>query len=320
MLIRFWGTRGSLPSPINGARVEGKIRAALAKTIGRPLRDEADLDQFLKNECNFAERSHFGGNTSCIEIDIGSEDTIICDFGTGVRELGNLAISTHGAQIPRSYHVLMSHLHWDHMMGFPFFVPAYIPGNRIVIHGCHKNIREAFEAQNSLPGFPVPFAALGATIEFDVMEPDQTYDIAGMKVRPIAQIHAGDSYGYRVEHNGKSFVYSTDSEHPLEREDLMAPFVELFQKADLVVFDAMYTFAEAVSIKKDWGHSSNVIGIDLAQRAEAKRLALFHHEPNSDDAAILAIEAESRRFEQLTREGHHPVEIFSAYDGLEIRL
>jgi phosphoribosyl 1,2-cyclic phosphodiesterase len=320
MLIRFWGTRGSLPSPINGARVEEKIRAALAKTIGRPLRDEADLDKFLQTECNFAERSHFGGNTSCVEVDVGGEETIICDFGTGVRELGNLAIATHGPQTPRVYHVLMSHLHWDHMMGFPFFVPAYIPGNRIVIHGCHKNIRAAFEAQHSLPGFPVPFAALGATIEFHVMEPNQTYDVAGTKVRPLAQIHAGDSYGYRVEHDGKAFVYSTDSEHPLERDDLLEPFMELFHKADLVVFDAMYTFAEAVSIKKDWGHSSNVIGIDLAQRAEVKRLALFHHEPNSDDAAIMAIEAESRRFEQLTREDHPAVEVFSAYDGLEVRL
>ncbi|MFY7961778.1 MAG: MBL fold metallo-hydrolase [Elsteraceae bacterium] len=320
MLIRFWGTRGSLPSPITGARVQEKIRAALAKTIGRPIRDEADLDSFLANECSFAERSHFGGNTSCVEIDIGEDNTFICDFGTGVRELGNLAIATHGPSAPRTYHVLLSHLHWDHMMGFPFFIPAYIPGNRIVIHGCHKNMRAAFETQHSLPGFPVPFKALGATIEFDVMEPGQTYDIAGAKVRPMAQIHAGDSYGYRVEHGGKVFVYSTDSEHPLERDDLMAPFEELFHKADLVVFDAMYTFAEAVSIKKDWGHSSNVIGIDLAQRAQAKRLALFHHEPNSDDAAILSIEAESRRFEQLTREGRHAVEILSAYDGLEIRL
>jgi len=320
MLIRFWGTRGSLPSPITGARVQEKIRAALAKTIGRPIRDEADLDSFLENECSFAERSHFGGNTSCVEIDVGADSTFICDFGTGVRELGNLAIATHGPAAPRTYHVLLSHLHWDHMMGFPFFIPAYIPGNHIIIHGCHKNMRTAFETQHSLPGFPVPFKALGATIEFDEMEPGQTYDIGGTKVRPMAQIHAGDSYGYRVEHEGKVFVYSTDSEHPLERDDLMEPFEELFHKADLVVFDAMYTFAEAVSIKKDWGHSSNVIGIDLAQRAQVKKLALFHHEPNSDDAAIMAIEAESRRFEQLTREGHHAVEILSAYDGLEIRL
>ncbi len=320
MLIRFWGTRGSLPSPITGARVQDKIRAALAKTIGRPLRDEADLDAFLAQECNFAERSHFGGNTSCVEIDIGGVESLICDFGTGVREFGNLMIATHGPSTPRTYHVLLSHLHWDHMMGFPFFVPAYIPGNRIIIHGCHKNMRAAFETQHSLPGFPVPFAALGATIEFDILEPGVTYDIAGARVLPMAQIHTGDSYGYRVEHEGRSFVYSTDSEHPLERDDLLTPFVDLFRDADLVVFDAMYTFAEAVSIKKDWGHSSNVIGIDLAQRANVKRLALFHHEPNSDDAAILAIEAESRRFEQLTREGRPALEILSAYDGLEIKL
>jgi len=320
MLIRFWGTRGSLPSPINGARVQEKIRAALAKTIGRPLRDEADLDAFLAKECVFAERSHFGGNTSCVEIDIGGSEYFICDFGTGVREFGNLMMATHGPSNPRTYHVLLSHLHWDHMMGFPFFIPAYIPGNRIIIHGCHKNMRAAFETQHSLPGFPVPFAALGATIEFHTLEPGVTYDIAGAKVRPMAQIHAGDSYGYRVEHEGRVFVYSTDSEHPLERADLIAPFVELFRDADLVVFDAMYTFAEAVSIKKDWGHSSNVIGIDLAQRAGVKHLVLFHHEPNSDDAAVAAIEAESRRFEQLTREGRPTLDITSAYDGLEITI
>jgi phosphoribosyl 1,2-cyclic phosphodiesterase len=320
MLVRFWGTRGSLPSPINGARVEQKIRSLLTKTIDRPLRSEADLEEFLTKECSFAERSHFGGNSSCVQVDIGGPDYMICDFGSGVREFGNLMMAKHGPSRPQTYHVLLSHLHWDHMMGFPFFIPAYIPGNRIIIHGCHKNMRAAFEAQHSLPGFPVPFAALGASIEFDVMEPGVTYSIAGTRVRPMAQIHAGESYGYRVEHGDRVFVYSTDSEHPLERDDLMAPFVDLFREADLIVFDAMYTFAEAVSIKKDWGHSSNVIGIDLAQRALAKHLVLFHHEPNSDDFAIMGIEAESRRYEQLTREGRSPLRITSAYDGLEIMI
>ena len=161
-------------------------------------------------------------------------------------------MARHGFASPQTYHIFMSHLHWDHIMGFPLFTPAYIPGNRIRIYGCHDVLEEAFRRQHGAPSFPVEFDQLAAQIEFIRLEPGRSYDVAGLSVRAMLQAHSGDSYGYRFEHGGKSVVYSTDSEHKLEDQELTNAFVEFFRNADLVIFDAMYALADAVSVKADW--------------------------------------------------------------------
>jgi len=227
-------------------------------------------------------------------------------------------LARHGT-IAQTYHVFMSHLHWDHIMGFPFFAPAYLPGNRIVIHSGHAEVAQAFAGQQEHPGFPVGFDHMGAQIEFDVIEPGCRVAIADFFVTAKKQRHGGDSYGWRLECDDRVFVYSTDSEHRLEDIDERLAFGEFFAGADLVVFDSMYSLADAISVKADWGHSSNIVGVELCQLAGARRLALFHHEPASDDAQIDRVLAETRRFEMLTRE-NEPLEIFSAFDGLVIEL
>jgi ribonuclease BN (tRNA processing enzyme) len=138
-------------------------------------------------------------------------------------------------------------------------------------------------------------------------------------VTTMLQRHSGDSYGYRFEASGKVVVYSTDSEHPLSQPEHTERFVRLFDHADLVIFDAMYSLADAISVKAVWGHSSNIVAVELCQLAAARRLCLFHHEPVFDDAAIEAVLAETRRLEQITR-GAAPLQVSAAYDGLEIRL
>ena len=128
-----------------------------------------------------------------------------------------------------------------------------------------------------------------------------------------------EPHGYRFEKDGKSVVYSTDSEHKFESIDESYGFVEFFRGADLLIFDAMYSLADAISLKEDWGHSSNIIGVELAHRAKVKQLALFHHDPNSDDATISRILAETIRFEELSEEGDS-LKVCAAYDGQEINL
>src|SRR6185369_16721297 len=144
-------------------------------------------------------------------------------------------------------------------------------------------------------------------------------EINGMTVTTLRQRHGGDSYGYRFEQDGRTVVYSTDSEHTLADPADTKRFVEFFGGADLVIFDGMYSLADAISVKADWGHSSNVVGVELCQLAGVERLALFHHEPANDDLAIARILEETRRLEELTREGE-PLEILAAYDGMEIDL
>jgi ribonuclease BN (tRNA processing enzyme) len=138
-------------------------------------------------------------------------------------------------------------------------------------------------------------------------------------VTSIKQFHTGDSYGYRFSQGGKAIVYSTDCEHKYSQLDETYPFVEFYRNADLLIFDAMYSLGDSVSVKEDWGHSSNVVAVELAQAAQVKRLALFHHEPILDDRMIEVVLADTIRFEWISRRGDK-VEITSAYDGLELTV
>jgi len=315
--VRFWGTRGSLSAPLAHRAVRGKIRDALLAAQGRGAMTPQEIDDFIERELPFAVSGTFGGNTSCVEIGTAGDEYLLCDLGTGVREFGNRLMAEKGPAVPHCFNVFLSHVHWDHIMGFPFFAPAYIPGNRIRIHGCHKVLREALLRQQSAPCFPVPFDSLGATIEFVELEPGVDYQVAGFSVSAIRQFHEGESYGYRFARDGKTIVYSTDCEHKTTVLDDSYPFVQFFRDADLLIFDSMYSLAEAVSVKEDWGHSSNIIAVELAQLARAKRLVLFHHEPAYDDARIERVLSETIRYEEISRDDHK-VEVISAYDGLEL--
>jgi phosphoribosyl 1,2-cyclic phosphodiesterase len=319
MLARFWGTRGSLPVAMNSAALQEKLVKTILAVAGRNVDTEEKAREFIANELEFAVSHTFGGNSPCVQIDCGGDEYVLCDLGTGARPFGNQAIGARGLQNPATYNVFMSHVHWDHIMGFPLFTPAYIPGNKIRIHGCHEVLEQAFRRQHAAPNFPVEFDQLGAKVEFVRLEPGRRYEIAGLGVRALQQSHSGDSYGYRFERDGKSTVYSTDSEHKLENQKLTHAFVEFFRGADLVIFDAMYSLGDAISVKADWGHSSNIVGVELCQMAGARRLCLFHHEPIFSDHRICKVWRDTRRLEELTRAGV-PLEVFAAYDGLEVVL
>ena len=316
--IRFWGTRGSLPVALTAAGVREKLRLALRAASGRALASDTELEAFI-DSLGLQISGSFGGHTSCVEIETGGPEYVLCDLGTGVRAFGQQALARHGAAKPQTYHIFMSHVHWDHIMGFPFFTPAYIPGNRLRIYGGHANLEEAFRRQQAVPSFPVEFATLAADIEFVRLEPGTTYDIASMQVTLMLQRHAGDSYGYRFQGGGHTVVYSTDSEHSLEDPAEAATYVAFFRDADVVVFDAMYSLADAISVKADWGHSSNIVGVELCQMAGVGQLCLFHHEPIHGDEAIARVLTETQRFEEITRTGK-PLRVTAAYDGMEIDL
>ncbi len=316
--IRFWGTRGSLPVALTASEVRRRLTTALRTASGRVLRSDREIDDYV-GSLPFDVAGTYGGHTSCVEIETGGPDYVVCDLGSGVRPFGQAAITRHGPATPRTYHVFMSHVHWDHIMGLPFFTPAYIPGNRICFYGGHPDLESALRRQMDPPSFPVDFSFLRANLEFVRLEPGTRYDLAGMTVTAKLQRHGGDSYGYRFAANDRVVVYSTDSEHKLEDSAEAQGFAEFFRSADVVIFDAMYSLADAVSVKADWGHSSNVVAVELCQLAGVRHLCLFHHEPAADDAAIAKVLADARRLEEITRTGE-PMHISAAYDGMEIAL
>jgi len=322
MKVRFWGTRGSLPAPLDAAGLRKKMAAVLYQANGRKFAGPVEAEAWLRDDLGYPLAHTFGGNTPCVEIiaadaEEDRSEYLICDLGSGARNFSIDALARHQRRDPQTYHVLMSHVHWDHIMGFPFFIQAYIPGTRIIIYGGHAELEAALRRQHAAPSFPVDYAMLAASIEYVRLEPGKQYSIAGFDVTATRQIHVGDSYGYRIERAGKCVIYSTDSEHPLDVQSEWDRCVNFFRGADLVIFDAMYTLAAAATIKREWGHSSNVVGVELCQMAKARHLMLFHHDPALNDDALVAMLEETRRFESITR-GDHPVEVSSAYDGLEV--
>ncbi len=316
--VRFWGTRGSLPVALTAAVLQQKLRQVLRAARGRPIATDDDIERLLAG-LPFALAGTYGGHSACVQIDAGGPDHVLCDMGSGLRPFGQAAMAQRAGKA-QTFHVFMSHLHWDHIMGLPFFVPGFIPGNRVIVYGSHRELESALRRQQQPPSFPVGLDTIfEGRVEFVHLEPGVPHQAAGMTVTTMLQRHTGDSYGYRFEARGKVLVYSTDSEHPLADPAHTERFVHFFRDADLVIFDAMYSLADAISVKADWGHSSNVVAVELCQLAHVRHLCMTHHEPVFDDAAIEAMLAETRRLEEITR-GAAPLQVSAAYDGLEIRL
>jgi phosphoribosyl 1,2-cyclic phosphodiesterase len=305
--------------------VRKKVKRALEAARGLDLGCDESLESFL-DDLPFAVSGNFGGNTTCFEIQDASDDPdeyILFDAGTGIRDFGNAYMAAGKAGNKSTFHIFMSHVHWDHIQGFPFFVPAYIPGNKIIFHGHHQSIESSFRQQMEPPCFPVPMGFMKAAFEFDIRPPGTPFDIAGFHITTIEQKHPGISYGYRCEKDGKIVVISTDSEHKDDVNDDDYPFLDFYRDADVVVFDAQYTFADAGLAKEDWGHSSNLVAVELCSHARVKTLCMVHHEPTASDDALEAIQADTRRYAQLFNDScpdYYPRQIHVARDAMSLEL
>jgi phosphoribosyl 1,2-cyclic phosphodiesterase len=312
--IVVWGSTGSLPAPLDQRALRRKLLAALRAARGVPLESDQAIEAFL-DSLPFAVRSTYGGNTACVEV-LGGEESVILDAGSGLRNLSGALFNRPDA-LPARFHILLSHLHWDHIQGFPFFAPAFTPSSTVVIYSAHEDTERAFREQCSSPFFPISFDHLAGRVCFVQLDPGLVHHIGGFQVRMIEQDHPGRSYGYRLERGGKTLVYSTDAEHRegIEREDY--PFTGFFRDADVLIFDAQYSLVEAIYDKVDWGHASNVAGVELAARAGVKHLCLFHREHTRSDEQLDETLAQTRRYGDVFVAATG-LRITLAYDGLEI--
>ncbi len=328
MKVTFWGTRGSLPTPLKATGVREKVVAAVKAAAEAGITDPGRVEEFV-DRLPFHLRGGYGGNTSCVQLDAGQEGYVICDAGSGLRDLGNHLAASGALAEPARYHIFISHLHWDHMHGFPFFVPAYVPGNQVTIYSCHPQVESAFRAQQDPPFFPVNLDYLGGEISFVVLEPGKEIEVEGFTVRTLLQDHPQDSYAWSFAAGGRRMVYATDAEHKTEADSDIQPVLKFYAGADLVVFDAQYTFIDTIDTKQDWGHSSNIVGAELAVKAGVKRLCLFHHEPTSTDATLDKLLESTRQLVRILEETQRfaqngspvePPQVIVAYDGLVVEL
>lgn len=247
--VRFWGVRGSIPSP--GPQTK-----------------------------------RYGGNTPCVEMQVG-ESLLIFDLGTGVRPLGDSLVAK-GAPVNAS--IFLSHYHYDHLQGLPFFTPIFIPHNAFTFYGATRNgqsVKQILSGQMTQPYFPVTAEGVfRAKLSYHDIQAGETVMVGPAKVSTLELNHPGGNLGYRVECEGRSVVYATDIEHGGQDER----FFEFARGADLLIYDSMYTEDEYCGRqgppRTGWGHSTWQAAVRAANESQAKTLVLFHHDPTRDDAAM----------------------------------
>lgn len=230
--------------------------------------------------CPTPDHMKYGGNTSCIEVQAG-EHCFVMDAGTGLRSFGD-SLASRGGHIS---HLLFTHTHWDHIIGFPFFLPAYSPDVSFTIMAGHLKeqggIKKILSSQMNNPMFPIPLEAMQADLVFKDFNAGDTLDLhEDVKIRTAPLNHPNGATGYRIEHDGKAAVYVTDTEHIPGQPD--QNILGLIEGADVVIYDSTYTEEEFPS-KIGWGHSTWNEGMRLCQAANVKQLAIFHHDPSHED-------------------------------------
>lgn len=255
--------------------------------------------------CPTSQHIRYGGNTSCLQVEV-DDAHVILDAGTGIRTLGSLYMKNKYQQA----HLLLTHTHWDHINGFPFFVPAYVPTFKLHIMAGHlkgHSIREVLSAQMDNPMFPVPLEAMRADLTLEDFKAGDSFQIGKeLKVRTALLNHPNGATGYRLEYRGNVVCYVSDTEHVPGKMD--ENILGLIEGADVVIYDSTYTEEEFPS-KIGWGHSTWNEGVKLCRAAGAKSLAIFHHDPEHDDAFMDDIAAQAKAAWSET---------FVAKEGMEI--
>ncbi len=272
MHLRFWGVRGSTPTPTR-----------------KNLR--------------------YGGNTPCLELRSKSGNLFILDCGTGFRQLGQ-ALEKEFGRKPIRARIFLTHYHWDHIQGIPFFTPLYHPRNQFLFHSYRfedESVQNALEGQMSDPYFPVDMSSMEAHRHFFQIEEERiAYDDLVLISRRLN--HPQGCLGYRIECDGKALVYATDNEPGDRRGDESVR--RLADGADILIYDAQYT-PEEMKHYRTWGHSNWKEGVRIAEECKVKKLVLFHYDPDRDDRALDKI---------LKRARDHFDDVVAAKEGLILKL
>ena len=317
MYIKFWGTRGSIPTPLSADSLKQKIRRALEGAAGLNLNDPAVVKRYV-DRLPFETRGTIGGNTTCVEVRSGDQ-LLIIDAGSGLRVLGIELMGKGFVKGHQQADFLITHTHWDHIQGFPFFGPAFIPHNHFTFHSPFAELKDRLAQQQDEFFFPVSIDYMSATFEFNQLQEKAWHQIGNFRVYPMRLSHPGETYGYRIEDGKACFVFATDGEYKRVDRTNTEQFNQFFHQADLLVFDAQYNWSEALD-KPDWGHSSAVAGAELAYRAQVKQLALFHHDPASTDEKIVLAQEEAEAYLRRAHPDGNRCQMLIAYDGLSLEI
>ena len=313
MRVRFWGVRGSLPSPLLPSQIKSKISAVIERLTPADLESPENRERFLGNLPPWLFGT-VGGNSPCVEVQLdSSRELIIFDAGSGIRELG-IALAKEKTKRLK-YHIFFSHFHWDHLMGFPFFGPAYDPSVELEFYSPVTSLENILQGQMVSPYFRVQMDTMASRKRYHILSGPAEFSGVSISYRKMS--HPGDSYSYKVDDGKYRFIYATDTE--LSANDFVKneENTEYFSDVDLIVIDSQYTLGEAIE-KYNWGHSAFSLAVDFAANWKIKQVVLFHHDPTYDDQKLFNILQSAKWY--MERLNIREIKLSLAMEGMEIIL
>ena len=312
MKVRFWGVRGSIPTPLTSEQLKSRIAAVVSRVRPEDLRSPESREAFLAGLPPYL-FGVVGGNTTCLSIETGEPQLVILDAGSGIRELGSYLART-GSRIS-DFHILFTHFHWDHLQGLPFFAPAgYKPESTLYFYSDRDDLPQVVAGQMKPPYFPVGIEAMGSQKRYRKLS-GKSFRLGELEIRWKSVSHPGGCLSYRVSHRGRSMIFSTDTELSPKDFEKSGENQAFYQGAEVLILDSQYTLGEAIE-KYDWGHTSYSMAVDFAAEWNIKTLVLFHHEPQYNDRKVYSILNSADWYrERLNRKDFRVV---LAVEGLEL--
>ncbi len=279
MRITLMGVRGSLPAPHENNEYLNNIKQILRIAIDKGIKSEDQIDDFISG---LPDRFQFesGGNTTCATVTASNESLIILDAGTGIRLVGDNLMEGEFGKGSGTVDIFISHTHWDHIQGLPFFKPMYVPGNRINFYSPYEDLEDRLKKQMEACFFPISFETTASTKNFILIDEKETIISYGdLKIDCSPLKHPGGSYAYRFREGDKTFIFATDAEFAGEDLEKVGRESDFYINADLLLLDSQYTLDESF-FKFTWGHTSYTMAVNCGIRWNVKNLVLTHHEPS----------------------------------------
>ena len=285
MDIKLWGVRGSCPRPLGNEEYAYNLKKILEYALTAIKKNPEASVESLFSSLSVNQRIVIGGNTTCVEVKDANEQIII-DLGTGSIALGAEIVKNNKTKAKKELNIFITHTHWDHIQGWLFFAPAYLPEYTINFYSCIKDLEQRLSHQQQSPFFPVSLKQMLAKQVFHYVPADDKFSVPPFSVATRRLIHPGTSVAYKIWTAEKTFIFATDVEiFPLNNIPTIKKYHDYFLDVDLLVMDGQYSVMDAVN-RQGWGHTAMLTCIDCALDWNVKHLVVTHHEPSYTDAKI----------------------------------
>ena len=317
MRIKFWGVRGSIPHSLDSAGWAQHFEKVMRDFFQKGYSKAEEIQSYIRSK-PVTELGGYGTATTCVQVESESRQSIIVDGGSGIKSLSDEIIKQGSLKEGLEIHILLTHYHFDHIMGLPFFIPHFTAGCKIHYYSVQTDTENVVKSLFQKPTFPVSYASLSATIQFHQLEPYKENKVNGFTVIPYKTDHPDLCYGFKISDGKKTYAHAVDNEaNRMNKADLAAD-AGLYESVDLVYFDAQYdedTFAD----KKGWGHGTSHRGFEICANFNIQQILFAHHDP----AFSIEDSIEQQKKTELNfakKYSHLNIRWRYAYDGLEVIL